>query len=1047
MRTKFSGILTLLLAFVVQISFAQEKTVTGTVTDGDGLPLPGVNIILQGTSSGTQTDFDGNYSIEVSIGDVLEFSYVGFETQEISIGQASTYDVSLQPDASELDEVVVTALGIERKPRELSYSVSSLDNEQLTKTRAVNTATAMVGKVSGLQVNTIGNGVNPNTRVVLRGNRSLLGNNEALIVIDGYQSTRGTLDRINPNDIQDITVLKGGNAAALYGSDAANGVIVITTKQGKGKMNVTFKTSQQFERVSYLPDVQDEFGVGGFPNGTLRPLENVNFGPRFDGRMVPASETLADGSAWMVPYSPEEDHFKNFFTTGSNIRNSVQISSGDEDSSILFSLDHSNVEGTVPNDAYNQTNARLNAMKKFGNLTVKSNFSFFRSHQNVVGTTNSPGQFRPLYFLVLNTPLHIPFADIKNWRDGRYTRNETSFFRFYENPYWSIDNNRNRTDRNEFTFINNFNYKFTDWISASLNVGYTNSNYNYKSTKGGYSYDFHVPDPYGEISAYEPSVTEEMYNFKRVNSDFIVNINKDFANDFNVNANLGQNVRVEDSKTIRVGGNNLILPNFYNISTRTGELTGSETTEEYRKFALYGDVTIGFKDFLFLSGSARNDWTSTLPKENRSFFYPSAGISFIPTTAFPNIKGTLNYLKGSFNYAKVGNDPNPYQTNRRFYSATYDDYLSGNTFAYSFPFGSTAGLALSNQSPDPNLKPEFTTSLEASIEFGFFRGDRLSGSATVYKTNTTDQLTPIATSVASGATSYFTNIGEIENKGLEIDINGDIIKNDNFTWNLGINYTTNESEVIALQDGVDEIEIGGPYVDNSGYGAVVVAKVGESYPLLKTTDYARDDQGRVIVNANGDPTLDSDLKVQGKTTPDYIVGLNTTFSYKNFSLYAVADYRTGHVFYNNLVDALDFTGLTQHSVTSNRQPFIYPNSVYSDGNGGYIENTNRPTSGAGSGFWGTTYNNAKSNYVTDATVLKLREVSLSYTFNKNIVEKIGLTDLGLNIYGRNLLMLRPDENVYTDPEFNYDSGNAVGFGTQNQTPPTRQYGVSLTAKF
>lgn len=1032
MKTKFSSILTLLLAFVVQITFAQEKTITGTVTDGDGLPLPGVNVLIKGTSTGTQTDFDGNYAIDASVGDVLVFSFVGLETAEYTVGSADRIDVTMSPSASQLEEVVVTALGIERKPRELSYSVSSLDNDQLTETRTTNAATAMVGKVAGMQINTTSNGVNPNTRVVLRGNRSLLGNNQALIVIDGYPSSRGALDRINPDDIDDITVLKGSNAAALYGSEASNGVVVVTTKNGNGKLQVTLNTTFQQEEVSYLPELQDVFGVGGFPDGTLRPLENVAWGPKFDGRLVNASETYPDGRVLQVPYSPIENNHRNFFNKGSMIRNGVTLQGGDENGDFLLSVDHSNVEGVVPKDQFNRTNARLKGSRKYGNLEVGGNLSFYRAHSNTVGSGGH--QARPLAWYIYNTPLHIPITQYRNWRTGEFTRNEVSYYRFYENPYFIVDTQRDLNDISEFTLIADAKYDFTEFLKATLRVGYTSYNDEYKQKHGGLDYDFFLDDTYATINEFPPSTYDRIYNSDRVNSDFILTYDDQIGDDFHATVNVGENVRMENYKQVVVSGSGLILPDFYNVSTRTGNLDGGESSQQYRKIGVYGDFTLGFKDFLFLSGSGRNDWTSALNKDNRSYFYPSGGISFVPTTAFPGLKGTLRYLKASFNVAKTGNDPDPYATNRTFFAPT------------GFPFGSTAGLSLSSREPSPDLKPEFTTSYEAGLEFSFFDGDRLSGDISLYKTNSTDQLVPINTSYASGASSIYTNIGEIENKGVEVGLNGKIIRSGDFSWDLGVNYSYIHSEVLSLLEGVNEVTIGGPYADNAAYGAVIVAQVGQPYPLIKAKDYQRDAQGRVIVGENGNPLENSNLTVQGKTTPDYIVGANTTFKFKNFSLYAVMDYRTGHVFYNNLVDALEFTGLTQHSVTSNRRPFVFPNSVYADGNGGYVENTNRPTTGGGNAFWDT-YNNIKANYVTDATTLKLRELSLGYTFNQDLIDDLGIQDLKLNIYGRNLVMWRPADNVYTDPEFNYTTGNAVGFGTQSQIAPTRQYGVSLTAKF
>ncbi|MGS2738899.1 SusC/RagA family TonB-linked outer membrane protein [Sinomicrobium sp. M5D2P17] len=1041
MRSKITQILTLLLAFIVQFSFAQEKTVTGNVTDEDqGMPLPGVNIVVKGTSTGTQTDFDGNYSITASEGQVLVFTYIGMAPVEKTVGPSLTINVQMKEDAQALEEVVVTAVGIERKPRELSYSVSSVKSEELTQTKAVNAATAMVGKVSGLQINTVNNGVNPGTRVVLRGNRSLLNNNEALIVIDGFPSERGVLDRINPNDIESVNVLKGANASALYGSEAANGVLIITTKKGRGKLNVTYTTSYQHETVAYMPKLQDQFGAGGFPDGTLYPLENVNWGPRYDGRLVDASETLDDGRVWQVPFTPIKDNHRKFFDTGVTMRHGITLSGGDDNSDFLLSLDQTNVEGVVPNDAYNRTNARLKASRKYGKLEVGGNLSFFRSHANVVAE-EAGRQGRPLYWNILNTPLHIPLSEMKNWRTGEFTRNEVSYYRFYENPYFIIDTQRDKTDRYEFNLLTNAKYEFNDWITAAVRIGYTGSSRTFKRELGPYTYAFHLEHTYSEMDEYGASTEDESTSNTRFNSDFLLMFNRDLSEDFSASLTLGHNVRITTEKGMGLSGQNLFIPDFYNVSTRTGDLTGFEETFNYRKVGVYGDLTIGFRDFLYLNLTGRNDWSSTLIKDKRSYFYPGGGISFIASDAFPGIVGEkgISYLKASFNITKSGNDARIYANNTPFVVPNDNNEGYDDNSPYTFPYGSTVGLSLSNREADANLKPEFTTSIEAGLEFGMFR-NRLTGNITLYKTNTTDQIIPVNVSVTSGASSRLINIGEIENKGIEVDLNGTVLRSEDFSWDLGVNYSGYDSEVLSLIEGVDELDVGG------FAAAGIVAKVGEPYPLIRTTAYERDPQGRVIVGENGDPVQSSELKTQGKTTPDYLIGLNTTIRYKNFSLYAVADYRTGHVFYNNMVDALEFTGLTQHSVTSNRQPFVFPNSSYSDGNGGYVVNTNRPTSGGGNAFWDK-YNDVKENYVTDATTLKIREIALNYSFGKDLLGKIGLQDLSLGIYGRNLFTFRPKDNVYTDPEFNFTTGNAIGIGTQTQTPPTRQYGVTLTAKF
>ncbi|MDN3492676.1 SusC/RagA family TonB-linked outer membrane protein [Winogradskyella bathintestinalis] len=1029
MKTKFSGILTLFIVLVAQFTFAQQGSVTGTVTDENGMPLPGATVVIQGTSTGVSTDFDGKYSINANQGEILEFSYVGFKTITATVGASKVIDITLALDNT-LDEVVVTALGIKRNAKDLSYAVTTLKSEEVTKTKSFNVATAMVGKVAGLQINTTNNGVNPSTRIVLRGNRSLLGNNQALVVVDGFPSDRGALDRINPNDIENISVLKGANAAALYGSDATNGVVLVTTKRGRGKLSVSYAGSTLVEDVAYLPEFQDDFGVGGFPDGTLYPLENVNWGPRYDGRLIDASETLNNGEVWQVPFSPIEDNHKNFFVTGSTTRHGITVSGGEENSSFLMSIDQTNTSGTVPNDRYNRTNFRLKGSKSYNNLSVGGNLSFYRAHTNVVGEGGR--QDRPLYWNIINTPLHLPMEQLKNWRTGKFTRNETSYFAFYENPYFIADTQREKSDYNSFNVIAFADYKFTDWLSATLNVGYTFTGQTNKREFGALSYAFELDNVYSRIDPYGARTEDGSFNSSRFNSDLLLKFDKNLTEDINLKATVGQNIRIQDSREIEIGGGDLIIPDFYNISTRTGEASVFQETTNYRRVSFYGEATVGFKDFLYLTGTGRNDISSTLPQDENSFWYYGGGVSFVASNAFPGIvsENGISYLKTTFNYTKTGNDPTVYQTQGIFFAPD------------NFPYGSITGLAQSSTVPAPDLNPEFTTSLEAGMEIGLFN-NRVRAELAVFKTNSTDQIIPVNTALSSGARRSVVNVGEIENKGAEVGINATVLRSDDFSWDLGVNWSPIKTEVISLTEGVNEVELGGFAT------AQVVATVGQPYPQLKTTAYLRDSQGRVIVGANGDPIQDTNNQIQGKTTPDYTVGLNTTINYKGFSLYAVADYRTGHVFYNGIVDAIEFTGLSKHSATSGRQPFVFPNSSYNTGTAAdpvYVANTNRLTSGGGNAFWDT-YNEVKENYVTDATTLKLREVSLSYTFNQDTLEKLGLDALTLSLFGRNLVTWRPADNVYTDPEFNFTTGNAVGVGTQSQTAPTRQFGASVNLTF
>ncbi|MFJ1389956.1 SusC/RagA family TonB-linked outer membrane protein [Capnocytophaga canimorsus] len=1028
MRLKLTWMVMLFFT-ALQLSFAQEKTVKGTVKDASGVELPGVAVQIKGEQRGTETDFDGNYSLQVAPGKILVFSYLGMKNVEKTVGNSNTINVVMEEDTHQLGEVVVTgAMGLQRKPKELSYSVSSVKSKDLTAANSANTATAMIGKVSGLQINVVNNGVSPSTRVVLRGNRSLLNNNQALIVVDGFPAQRGVLDRINPEDIEETTVLKGANASALYGSEAANGVLIITTKKGRSKLNVTLNSTLEMEEVSYMPQFQDQFGSGGFPDGTKVGLENVAWGPRFDGELIDASEKYKNGDVWMIPYSPIKDNHRSFFSKGLTFRNGVTISAGDDKSDLLFSVDFIKKNGVVPKDEYGRNNVRLNAGRKLGKFEFKGNFSFYNSNTNIVSSAAGK-QGRPIYWNVINTPLHIPIKQMKNWKDGYYTRKEVSFYRFYENPYYLIDNERDESKYNEFTFIGDVKYNFTNWLSATYRAGYTFDNYVFKRKKAAYTMAFIVPDAYHNADTYEASTSDQISISNRFNSDFILSLDKNIGEFFNLQANLGHNVRMDNSNSISVSGDNLIVPDFYNVSTRAGELGGGQSTGNYRKIGVFADVTLGIKKWLFLNASARNDWSSSLSADNRSYFYPGGGVSVVLSDAIPQLvtDNGLSYLKLSGNITQSGNDPSPYVNQGVFAAAS------------GFPYGSIAGLTQSSREVSTDLRPEFTLAKEAGLEFGLFK-NRVTGNITLYQTNTYDQIIPVNISYASGASSILTNLGELENKGIEVDLNATLLKATDFKWDVGVNYSGYTSKVLELSPGVEELSIGG-YADAS-----IVAKKGAAYPQIKVSAYERDDMGRVIVDDTGDPVKSSEMKYAGKTTPDYVVGLNSSIAYKNFKLYVTADYRAGSVFYNNLAAGMEFTGLSPHSVTAGRKPFVFPNSSYSDGKGGYIANTDRLTSNGGNAFWDK-YSDVKENYVYDGSFIKIREISLSYDFNTDVLKKIGINNLSMAVYARNPFMFRPKDNVLTDPEFNYSTGNIIGIGTDGQTPPTRLYGFKLTANF
>lgn len=1022
-----------LMALCTLGMYAQEKNVTGQVSDESGMPLPGVNIIVDGTTRGVQTDFDGNYSIVTSVGEVLAFSYVGFKSQKITVGTADVVNVTMLTDTAQLEEVVVTALGIKRKPKELPYATAMIKQEELVQAAPVDITTALTGKVSGLNINISDNGVNPNSSIVLRAFNSLTGNNGALIVIDGVPQAQSSISNLNANDVESVNILKGASSVTLYGSAGSNGAIIITTKKGQknDKLTVSFSSSATFENVKYFPELQTQFGSGSTENFSYNPEENESWGPRYDGQLRRVGPILPDGTFQLLPYAPVKDNKKNFFVTGLTQQNAIAMSGGDDNSTYFFSAQHVDRTGVTPNDTYIRDNFRFNAARKYGKLESTTNVSFFQDKMNVAGDSPQDGSF---YRILLNTPGHIPLTHYKNWRTDKYATPDTYYNAYFKNPYQIIDQNRNTSRSNRLQAIAKLDYDFNDWISASYALGGTWFHSSLKNTQEAWTYDpsLTYTRPSNEVNAVDDGMLE---NF-RLNSDLLVNFDKDFGDNFNARLIIGNHVETYRDKSVNVGGSNLFTNIIYNVNVRTGELTGDEGTNQKRLYSYFGDLTLGFRNYLFLTGSYRQDISSTLPKNNNSYGYYSAGISFVPTDAFPGLKGeALGNLKLNVSYAKVGNDSGMGQTNENFIVPS------------GFPFGSTTGLRPTTIAVDPNLSPEFSTSTEVGLSVDFF-DRRITLDANYYFVKAEDQINFSAASYASGASTYLTNIGEIQNRGFEFDLGVVPFRSDSFEWNLGFTLSTNKSEVISLSGGAERLQVGTGY-QNTAY---LYAQIGEAYPSIFGPGYQRDDQGRVLIDPNtGDPLVTNEFINLGSTVPNVIAGVTTKLRYKDFTLSGVADYKTGHVYYSTLVEALEFAGLTKHSAATNRQPFVFPNSAYetAPGSGVYVANTNITTSSGNRNFWQTSYNNIKENYVVDATAIKIREIALDYNMPDTFLGKTPITALSVGLVANNLIMWRAKENVYTDPEFSINTGGegVSGIGSTDQAPPTGTFGLKVNVKF
>ncbi len=1010
----------------MQFSFAQEKTVTGVVSDAAG-PLPGANVVIKGTAKGVQTDVDGKYAVKAKAGDVLVVSFAGYENKSITVGASNTVNVKLAENIQKIDEVVVGSFGIKRETKKLAYSTQKVEAKELVQAAPINAVTALQGKVSGLNIITRNNGVNPSTQIILRGYKSLTGDNSALIIIDGVIQASSALDNLNPNDITSVNTLKGSAATVLYGSQGKNGALVVTTKQGDNNkgLEVTYNTSYVLEQVKYFPELQTTFGAG-FDN-IYYPYENTSWGPRFDGVPRRLGPILADGSFQTVDYAAIKNNRRDFFVDGVTTINGLSLSGGDANSSFFFSAQRTGVTGITPKDEYTKDNFRFNASRKSGKFKVGLNTSFFSDKSNVVG--DGGYQARPLYWSILNTPANVPLTRYKDWRNDPFSTPEGYFNEYYQNPYMLIDIARNRTRSNRLFASAKFEYEFAKWFNASYTVTGTMFTSDVKNTQAAVSVNPILAPNRVQQNTPASAFFGNSNNF-RLNSDLLLRFTKNITNDIKANLILGNAVTTERYNSYNIQANNLFVPGLYNPSVRTGEAASGYQFLERRVAGYFADLSIDFKKYLTLSGAYRYDQSSTLFLDNNGFDFYSYGASLVLSELFPGMKGkVVDYWKIFGSNSKVGASPEIGYTNEVFSTPA------------GFPYGTTIGLGAPTYGVDPSITPSFTETLEFGTEMTFFK-NRLSLGATYFINNSTDDFLSSGTSAAAGINRLRLNGGELETKGFELDLNATVLKNDKFSWKVGVNASKIDSEVKSL-DGADRIQIG---LATTEVG--VFANVGSPYPSLFGTSYQRDEDGRVIINpTTGNPIVNSELKNLGTTTPDLIVGLNTQLKYGQFTLSATADYKTGHVYYNNMVDALEFTGSTLHSVSSGRQPFVFPNSSYESAPGVFTPNTNITTSSGGFAFWNDTYNAIKENYVVDATTFKLREVALNYDLPSSYLKNTFIKNISLGLVARNILMLRSAQNKYTDPEFTNDSQQVTGFGTQSQLPPTASYGFRMDVKF
>jgi len=1061
-----------LLLCLTQV-YAQNRTVTGTVTDkGDGLPIPGVSVKVKGTSTGTQTNASGKFSLSVSPGAVLTFSFIGYNAQDVAVGTKSTIDIVLASANSQLNEVVVTALGIQRQAISLGYSTAKVSGKDITQAKPISVVNGLTGKVSGLQVNTVNNGLFAPTRVTLRGNRSLLGNNQPLYVVDGaiFYSDISTL---NPEDIAETNVLKGSSASAVYGSDASNGVIVITTKHGtKGTSSLTVSSTYQLESVSYVPEYQTRFGANGgegevfdfskFGDGNgnyyYYPYENQSYGPEFNGKLVPIGRPLPDGSSELVPYAAVKNQKRDFFDTGITTQHNFSFNSGDETGSFYMSGQDIHSKSVMPKDEGRRDVFRVGGDKKYGIFSTTYSVAYTYKTQN---QTNTGAVYNDL----IESPVNIPLVDLKD-PTSKWGNPDTYYNDYYISPGQIIAQQRNLNVENHIQANLQLNLKVAKFLSLSYRTALDNisSRYEYKDAGRTYS-DFTksastmvYPDTDGDGkldvvtndgagAKYAANDVLPQYgtsDFTNIlfSSDFLANYNFKLPSDFKLDGTLG--VAYLDNKItftpINTGPLNFLpynTQNFASVANVSGQFSN-----QARKLGYFGTATLGYKSYAFIHGSYRTDLDSRLSKANKYIPYydidGSVVLSEIFKSAFDN--DYINFAKVRFAHSVTGN-ASPLSNGSQYIA--YGAYRTQPTvgLAGGFPYSSTgiSGYSLSSVIANPNIKPETVNENEIGLDLGFLK-DRLTLTASVYKAVTKDGIVTAQISRVSGFQAALLNAANTENKGLELDLHGTIVKTQNVTWNFGVNYTKQQSNVKSITSGVSELSI--------GYNTYAV--VNHAYPSIKGYDWNRDPAtGKVIVDANtGLPVRASATTVLGNANPTDILGITSSISYKGITLNLTIDYRSGHKIFNSIGSALDHSGNGVTTTLTGRQRFVFPNSVYKDASGKYVDNTNILTQDGNFGFFPTTWLGVDNNYVISAAAWKLREASLGYQFPKAWLRDVKfIKNVNVSVSGRNLLMFRPSTNKFTDPEFNEDTSNAVGRTSVNQVPPTRIISGTLSVTF
>jgi TonB-linked SusC/RagA family outer membrane protein len=1064
-----------LLLFLAYISIgiglvtAQNvTTVYGVVTsEEDGEPVVGASVLVKGSTLGTITDFNGKFQIQKvpTSAKTLQISYVGMQSQEVSI-KAGQIKVALKSDAQQIDEVVVTAMGLKRSEKALGYSATSVKGEEISMKRTNDVMSSLAGKVAGVQIASTSSDPGASNSVIIRGVSSLSGSNQPLYVVDGvplnnsavYSSdglNSGTdfgngANAVNPDDVENMTILKGAAATALYGSRAAGGVVMITTKSGKKNkgIGVEYNGGVQWSTVLRIPQMQNEFGMGWY--GDKTDDENGSWGPRFDGTMQ-IYGTVYNNSQKMKPYVALEDNVKDFFDTGLRYSNSVSFNGATDASNYFVSFSQISDNGMIPTDAdsYDKYTFSARGSHKVKNLTFSSSLNY-AYQKNSFATT---GQGLSMYNCIMQTPRDISIIGLKDLSDPFNTPGYYYTPYGVTNPYYILENYENKYEAERFYGKFQLDYDFLKYFKFTYRMGLDTTTGQsdtgepnlyalyYSDTANGY--------PQGSSSPFigeTGSVTKQTSRRREINQDIMVSYDQQF-NDYHVNALVGFNGNERKYSYQYSEITDLTIPTWYNLSNTTGVPTTYEYLQLRRLMGAYGQVEASYKSLLYLTVTARNDWSSTLPKGNRSFFYPGVTASFVFSELLPeDVRKIITFGKFRAAWGKTGNDASPYMVNSVYAQASSYGYWG----SYSFPY-SAAGYnayTVGNTLGSNNLSPEMTTETEVGLNMAFL-DNRISFDAAYYNRNTDKQIYSLDMDFASGYTAQNMNLGKVRNRGVELMVNLTPVKYKGFTWNVGWNFSKNWSKVISLPE-----EMGGEatiWAFSGGTGMYAI--VGEPVGVFKAEVPKMTEDGKIICNSStGLPIADDEYQIVGSMNYDYQMGFNTSLSYKGVSLSADLDVRHGGKMFSRTKDITYFTGNAIQTAYNDRNPFIVPNSVIAvtgaDGSVSYVENTVALDNTNIYKYWDAGGSEMGSAYLIDKSYVKLRSVILSWDLPRKWLNKTFLSDVRISAFGNNLFVWTPSSNTFVDPEMTSFGNDLEGnFGEYSTNPSSRHFGFNVMVKF